>query len=321
MTKPATPKGTELNENEFRYGVNEQGDMVVNGVVVEKAGELIPDPPPPEEPEEGVSAEVEGAEATPSPPPQPKEEPPPEPVQPQVSERQKFKLKVQGEEIEREYTPQELIARLQMAEDYQKKTMQLAEERRKIEPFMPIIEKPEFKQWIGEQVEAGVLEAPRTAPPPSPEDIIGFRMRQQEPEFVEIQTAMTEWAATIPAYEAEILNTNPRAFNDAYDRFKATKKALAEKATPPPAPRPPEPPKPDPKVMEQILQAKKVASEQARVETPGGTPPEVDPKKEWRKVDQMLRKAVKDGTRVVKYQGKWVDPDMAWAQHRYFTPE
>ena len=198
--------------------------------------------------------------------------------------------------------------------------MQLAEDRRKIEPFMPIIEKPEFKQWLGEQVELGTIEAPRTAQPPSPEDVIGFRMRQQEPEFADIQLAISEWAATLPVYEAEILNSNHRAFNDAYDRFKSVKKARVLEATPPPPPLL-APVKPDPKVMEKNLQAKEISKDVARLETPGGTPPEVDPMKEWRKMDRELRKAVRDGVPQVRYQGRWVDPDVALCHHRYIPAE
>lgn len=322
MANPATPteKGTEKKTGEFTYGRDDHGNLLIDGVVVDKHNETaVVDED--EEPEGAQNAVVEGKEvppgkeAAPEPPPK---APAPEPPKP--TDKQKFKLKVQGEEFEREYTNEELVSRLQMAEDYQKKTMQLAEDRRKIEPFMPIIDKPEFKQWLGEQVEAGVLEAPRIEPPPSPEDVIGFRIREHEPEFKDIQLAMSEWAATLPVYEAKILNSNPKVFNDTYDRFKAARKAMMDKVSPPHPPQP-EPAKTDPKTLEKILQSKETSKEKARLETPGGTPPEVDPMKEWRKIDRELRKAVQDNLPQVKYKGRWVEPATAWAWHRYQPPE
>ena len=73
----------------------------------------------------------------------------------------------------------------------------------------------------------------------------------------DIQEAMTEWAATLPGYEADILNNNQRAFNDAYDRFKSIR---ASKITAPPV-APPVPSKAD---IEKSIAAKEVAKETVR---------------------------------------------------------
>ena len=312
MPETATPKGTELEPGQFVFGRDKEGNLLVDGTIVEKRGEIID--------EEEVAEEEPKEEAKPAKkevvkePPPVAQEPPPEPPKP---EKQKFKLKVQGEELEQELTQEQLVARLQMAEDYQRKTMALAEERRKIEPFLPIIEKPEFKQWLSDQVEAGAIEAPKTAQRPSDEDIIKYRIREQEPEFREIQRLMAEWAVTLPSYEADILATNHRVFNDTYDRFKTTYTAKKKEAEPKPPEPQPQTLKIDPKDLERIIQAKEVQKEKAHVESPGGAVPEVDPMKEWRRVDRELRKAVREGQRTVKYKGKVVDADTAWAMHRY----
>ena len=320
MPETATQKGTEeKKKGDFTWGRDKQGNLLVDGVIVEKHNELIPQSDE-EEVEEEPQTEVKPAETKEvKEPPPVSQEPPPEPPKP--PEKQKFKLKVQGEELERELTHEELVARLQMAEDYQLKTMRLAEERREIEPFMPVIRKPEFKQWLSDQVEAGVIETPKTAPPPSDDDIIRYRMREQEPDFKEVQRLMAEWASTLPSYEADILETNHKVFNEVYDRFKSKRDLRIKEATPPPPIPPQQPVRIDPKDLEKIIQAKEVQKAQAQVEAPGGTIPEVDLKKEWRRIDRELKKAVQEGQRSVRYRGRMVDAETAWAMHRYTIPE
>lgn len=320
MPETATQKGTEEKKGDFTWGRDSQGNLLIDGVVVERyRGGRLPEPTdnePEEQEEPKEEAKPVKTEEVKEPPPV-AQEPPPEPQKP---EKHKFKLKVQGEELEQELTQEQLVARLQMAEDYQRKTMALAEERRKIEPFLPIIEKPEFKQWLSDQVEAGAIEAPKTAPRPSDEDIIKYRIREQEPEFREIQHLMAEWAVTLPSYEADILATNHKVFNDTYDRFKATYQAKKLEAQPIPPPKEPAPVRIDPKDLERIIQSKEVSKAQAHVESPGGTPPEVDPKKEWRKMDRELRRAVREKERNVRYDGKMMDSEVAWVLHRMREP-
>jgi hypothetical protein len=317
--KAATPEGT-ADDGSFTYGVDEMGRLIINGIPVDHRNER---PPMADEEEEKEPVEEPKEEAK-EPEPEAAPEPEPEPEPPPTPEKHKYKLKVQGEEIEREYTPEELVARLQMAEDYQKKTTDLAEMRRKIEPFLPIIEKPAFKEWLDERIQSGEIEPPDQPARPNPEDVIGYKLREQEPDFEEIRGAMREWAATLPAYESDILATNHKAFNEAYDRFKTARQARMPQAPPPPPPKveAKEEPKVDPKVMQKMIEAKEVAKDRAKVEPPGGQPEEApDPKKEWRRIDRELKKAVRNRVHIVTYNGRQVDPETAWAMHRYSIPE
>lgn len=322
MSDPATPeKGTELKPNEFTYGKNEDGDLMIDGVVVERYGGRFQGdatsevPVEDDEPTGGPNAAVEGEQARVAEQAKPVDPPlapvPAEPTKP--PEKQKFKLKVHGEDIERELSPEEIVAKLQMAEDYHLKTSQLAEQRRKIEPFLPIIDKPVFKQIVDEMVSRGEIEAPQPTTPPSPEDVIGYRLRCAEPDFKEIQASVTEWATTLPVYEADILDKNHKAFNDAYDRFKGLRASKIAPTVAPPAPSTAD--------IEKSIAAKEVAKETARVEAPTGTTPEVDPAREWKKIDRQLERAVKTGQRHITYRGRNMDAELAWVMHRTEAPD
>ena len=306
MSDPATPKGTA--DGDFTFGRDSQGNLLLDGVVVERnrfadAYEVPED----EEPAGGPNAAVEGEEAVKEPEPEPEPEAAAPPKEP---EKLKFSLKVHGEEINRELTREEITARLQLAEDYTKKTQALAEDRKKIEPFLPIIEKQEFKDWLDTQVQIGAIEAPKAPPPPAPEDVMGYRMRTQDPDFNEIQSAMVEWSATIPQHEASFINENHRVFNDVFDRFKAARGTKAQPATPA---KPAE--KADQKLIEKAIALKEVAKANARVETPGGQPEPPDPKREWNKTYKELRRAVQTGERFVTYKGQRMEADVAWVLH------
>ncbi len=312
MADPVTLPGTVENEP-FTYEYKD-GRLFVEGIEVERNLEDRTHEVPIDEPE-GEAGKPAVVAKPPEEPPKAEEPPkvePPVPEPPKVPEKQKYRIKVQGEERELELTPEQLIARLQMAEDYQLKTTQLAEQRRKVEPFIPIIEKPAFKEWLNEQVQAGLIEAPAPPPPPAPEDVVGYRLRMQDPEFAETRQAMVEWAATLPQYESDILASNHRAFNETYDRFKA---ARGPKLSPAPQAAPPQ--VADKAAVDKIIAAKEVAKEKAKVEPPGGTPPEVDEKKEWKRVNRELAKAVRSGVRQVIYDGRRMDADVAYALHQY----
>jgi len=312
MTDPATPeKGTA---GDFTWGKDSQGNLLLDGVVVERNqfADAYEVPDAEEEPAGGPNSAVEGEEPKTEPeaePTEPVKSPEPEPPKP--PERLKFTLKVHGEQIERELTKEELTAKLQLAEDYTKKTQSLAEERRKIEPFLPIIEKPEFREWLDSQVQLGVIEAPKPPSPPAPEDVMGYRMRTQEPDFQEIQSAMVEWAATLPQHEAGFINDNHRVFNEVYDRFKTARTAKAQ-----PLPTPAAPVQADPKILERAIAAKEVAKANAKVEPPGGQQEEADPRREWKRIDRELQRAVRSGERFVRYKGQRMDADVAWVLHR-----
>ena len=308
MSDPATPeKGTD---GTFTYGRDSRGNLLLDGVIVERnpyadAYEV----PEEEEPKGEENAAVEGEEAKTA-PVEPEPEKPPEPEPPKAPEKLKFTLKVHGEQIERELTKEELTTRLQLAEDYTRKTQSLAEERKKIEPFLPIIEKPEFKEWLDTQVQLGTIEAPKAPPPPAPEDVVGYRLRTQEPDFKEIQSAMVEWAATLPQHEAGFINDNHRVFNEVYDRFKAAKGAKAQpKETPAPVAQA------DPELLKKAIAAKEVAKTVAKVEPPGGQPEEVDPSREWKRINRELQKAVKANDKWVTYKGQRMQADVAWVLH------
>ncbi len=308
---------SDANPNEITWGRNERGDLLIDGVVVEKNPHFLGDatsevPQDDDTPEPVVNAAVEGAQAEPAKAPEPEPEkapePPPPPDPPKISEKQKYKLMIRGELQEKEYTNDELVARLQMAESYGLKNDELREKHKKIEPFLHVFDRPDFKEWLESKVAMGDIPAPTPPPAPASEEIIRYRLRTQEPEFGEIRSQMIAWAATLPDAEAEILNNSHKAFNDAYDHFKSTRKTPA--AAPPPPPVVPK------KEVEKAIAAKEVIKEQARVEPPGGAPEEVNPKREWEKEDRRLRRAVREREKWVMYQGKRMDAEAAWIMHR-----
>ena len=84
--------------------------------------------------------------------PQPPEDPP------KVEEpKSRFVLKVSGVEEAVELTHAEIVRELQLARDYQKKTTQLAEMRRRVEPYLEIMGTQAFEAFLqqlqGEQPE------------------------------------------------------------------------------------------------------------------------------------------------------------------------
>ena len=312
---PDVPEKT--NENEIPWSINERGDLLIDGVVVEKnqnfQGEI------PEEEDESVpdrkNAVVEGEDVKPEvvPAKEPEEVKPAEtsPGPVKITEKQKFKLMVRGEFQEKEYTNDELIARLQMAESYGIRNDELREKHKKIEPFLHVFDRPDFKEWLESKVQVGEIQPPSQSAPPANEDVIRYRLRAQEPEFGEIRSKMVAWAATLPDSEAEILNNSHKAFVDAYDHFKSTRKTVA----PAPAPIPTVPNK----VVEKAIAAKEVIKAQARVEGPGDAPQEVDPGKEYAKEERRLKRAVQGGEKFVIYNGQRMPADVAWVMHRTET--
>lgn len=306
----------EKDDNEITWGVNERGDLLIDGIVVEKNTRYYPpDFEPKDEddtPQGQVNAAVEGQSAEPDKAPEPEpvvEPPPPEPAK--ISEKQKFKLMVRGEMQEREYSTDELVARLQMAESYGLKNDEIREKYKKVEHLIPIAERPDFKEWLQAKVEMGEIQAPAPAPMPDSTDVIKYRLRTQEPEFNEIRQQMIAWAATLPDEEAELLNNSHRAFVDAYDHFKT----ISKRTTLPPAPAAPAPVVPK-KDIEKVIAAKEVIKKEARVEPPGDAPVEVDPNEKWEKEDRRLRNAVRRGEKFVHYNGKRMEAEVAWVMHR-----
>jgi hypothetical protein len=196
-----------------------------------------------------------------------------------------------------------------MAESYGIRNDELREKHKKIEPFLHVFERPDFKEWLESKVAVGEIPPPAAPTQPTSADVIRYRLRAAEPEFNEIKSRMVAWAATLPDGEQDILNSDHKAFVDAYDHFKATRKA------PTTAPTPPAPVVPK-KEVEKAIANKEVAKANARVEPPGGATEEVDPGKEWHKVDRYLMKAVKNGEKYVTYKGQRMDAETAWVMHR-----
>lgn len=303
--------------NVIHYGVNKRGDFVIDGTVVEKnlhfQGDATSEVPEDDVVEDRTNKAVEGQVAEPSkePAPEPVPEKAAEPDPPKIPEKQKYKLMVRGEFQEKEYTQDELIARLQMAESYGIRNDELRQKHQKIEPYLHVFERPDFKEWLESKVAVGDIPAP--SPPPTPsEDVIRYRLRTQEPEFEEVRTQMVAWAATLPDKEAEVLNSSHKAFVDAYDHFKSTRKSPA--ATPPSSPA-------VKKDVEKAIAAKEVIKQQARVEPPGGASQDTpDPHKAWVKEDRRLQAANRKGERWVIYDGKRMEADVAWLMHRDSRP-
>ena len=107
--------------------------------VVEEPEEEKPEPEPPKE----------AAASEPGEPPKEEE------VKTESDALTKLKIKVQGEEKEVALTREELIKRVQLAEDYHKKTTKLAEDRRQIEPYLHVTKTDAFQTWLAEQQEMG----------------------------------------------------------------------------------------------------------------------------------------------------------------------
>lgn len=311
------------SENEIKWGRNERGDLLIDGTVVERNPNFVGDVTSelPDDDEETVpdrtNAAVEGKEAEDAPPVK-VPEPEPEKTEaatdatepPSISEKQKYKLLVKGQWVEKEYGKDEIVARLQMAESYGIRNDELREKHKKIEPFLHVFDRPDFKEWLQTKVDTGEIPQPAPPAPPPSEEIIRYRLKTQDPEFTEIRSEMVAWAATLPDAEAELLNSNYSAFNQAYDHFKAQRRAKT--SFPPPSPVA----VPQKKVVEKAIAAKEVIKASARVEGPGGDVPEPSPAKEWEKEYHRLRRAVREGEKWVNYKGRRMAADAAWVMHR-----
>ena len=66
-----------------------------------------------------------------------------------------LRIKVHGEEKEVTLPRDELIKRIQLSEDYQLKTQQLAEDKRKVAPYLHIFKSDAFHAWLADQPTEG----------------------------------------------------------------------------------------------------------------------------------------------------------------------
>lgn len=303
MEKPSNPKGPPA------YNV-QIGSETVNLLEHLSAAELgfeVPDEPedtpedkPAGEPnahlegEQTVKDEEEAKEPEPTAPPKeeekPKEEakPPPSPDEIEYT----LKVKVQGEERELKLSKDELIKRVQLAEDYYKKTAEVADMKRKIEPHLHVIDTPEYIDWLKDRREAGQIREEPDMPVHSATDEYEYIKRTADPDFLEIQAELRAFAATLPVRGQELLSSDYQTFNREYDRIASERRARKARLSEPP---PQQPPPVDPKVQEKILQAKEKAKENAVVETPGAGKPEDTAFKEWKRKEKELVKRMKGG--------------------------
>lgn len=226
-----------------------------NKVAVEPVGEK---PAPTEKAEEEKPKE--------EPPPKVETPPEPPPAAPAEDGPVVYKIKHRGQEKELSLTKDQLIARLQMAEDYTVKTSELAAKQRELDPVLHVTKMPAFQEWLKEQRESGAIETPAAPPQAANTDVFGYYTRVAEPEFKDIHADVVGYALTLPEPAQNIIATDYATYNRVYDEMKAKRNA----ATKPNAPPAPPPPAVDPKVQEKILQAKERAKEQAVVEKPGG---------------------------------------------------
>ena len=283
-TPPTQPAGDDGN---FTYERDAHGNLLVDGVEVDRDVNplLLTDPEPaPAEDEEEQEPEPEKAAESPAPAAAAKEEPAKEETQRETPGKQKFKLKVYGEELEKEFDQNELVATLQKGMASEKRFQEVAAKEREVEPFQHIVKSAKFKEWLDAQVQAGEIEAPAPPPKPEPEDIMGYRLRAKDPDFNVIREAMAEWAVTLPQYEASQLESNHRVFNMAYDRFKT-----AQSQNKPAAP--PEKVVATKEVAEAVLAAKEQRKDTARSER-AGLHTEADPNRaKQQKLAQLTKRS------------------------------
>jgi hypothetical protein len=201
--------------------------------------------------------------------------------------KQKFKLKVYGEELEKEFDHTELVSTLQKGLAAEKRFQEVAAKEREVEPFQHIIKSAPFKEWLDAQVQTGQLEAPAPPPKPEPEDIMGYRLRSRDPEFQTIREAMGEWAVTLPQYEASQLESNHRVFNQAYDRFKEAQAKNSPSL-------PPQKSVATKEVAEAVLATKELRKDAARTEK-AGLHTDPDPNKPRQQRIALLQKRSRQG--------------------------
>ena len=299
MPDPTTPPAGDAGL--FTYEINEQGNLLIDGDFVGKVSDLPTEPATPVE--EDAAKEPTAEEAQPETPTEekPKEEAPEAPPEPVIPERVKLKLKVYGEESEREFTREELVAQVQKGLAAEKRFQEVAEKERSIEPFLHIKESPEFKEWLSNMVQENPSLAPVAPSPPSPEDVMGYRLRREEQEATEIIEAMRDWQATLPIYEAKALENNHRVFNMTYDRFKA-----ARQTKPAAAPEPAKEAKPPAPIQtkedaEKVIAAKERQKESARTVPPSVSAGERDAVQVKRKQEAELRKRIRSGDRNAEF--------------------
>lgn len=297
MPEPTTPPQGDAGL--FSYEIDANGNLMIDGGFAGKVSDTAKAETP-DEPVDEKEAETPEPESTKKEEAKPdtKPEPPPEPTLP---DKVKLKVKVYGEESEREFTKEELVAQVQKGLAAEKRFQEVSEKERQIEPFLHIKESQEFKDWLNQIVIDNPSLAPVAPPPPSPEDVMGYRLRREEPEAAEIVEAMKDWQATLPEYEAKALESNHRVFNMTYDRFKAARAVKPAAAAAVPKSEPATPPIQTKEAAEKVIAAKERQKDAARTVPPSVAAGERDEVQVKRKQEAELRKRARAGDRNAEF--------------------
>ena len=227
------------------------------------------------------------------PPEEGKEQEPP-PVDPY-----EFMLKFRGKEETAKLTKEQITGRLQLLKSYQENEKEFWENAEKFQAYRKIIEAPWFQEVVKEKVQSGEAEITPVVPEAKPEDVIGYQLRINEPDFAKVTEAMQEWVVTLPYDQQILVRKSHGIFNQTYDRFKS----ILQQQSAPAAPTAPNPAAAsntqastvDPKTAKAILETKEIRKAQAAVEQPGMASPDVDAEVKLRKQLTLLKKGMKEG--------------------------
>jgi hypothetical protein len=278
-------------EGDFTFEIDPKGNLFLDGIEVERtinplrmtaAGD-------PEEAQDKIE------ESDPEITPNPQDSAEPNSPAPEVREtigKKKFNLNVRGEELELELDDSGIIETLQKGVAYDKRLKEFEElsaKERDIIPFQNIIKSTWFKTKLDQAVQAGEIDGPSPAPPPTEKDIAGYFKRVKDPDFSEIAPAMDAYLKTRPQYEAQDVLTNHREFNRVYDNLKAARAELN-----PPAPQTPTPIATK-EVAEAVLATKEIRKDSARSERSGLHPAEFDSEKAAKQRVAVLQKKSRAG--------------------------
>ena len=154
------PEATQANPSDF-VSVSEDGNIVLS--------------PEAEAIMEGKEPEVQ--ETTPEPK---QEEPPKEEVKETPKEEPKPKRKIKHNGVEVEIDPDQEESLISMGYDYTRKTQEVADMRKKVEPYAYLIDAMNANADLKEKI-VGVLkgDTPKEKPPEDPVELVKFEAKQE----------------------------------------------------------------------------------------------------------------------------------------------
>lgn len=285
------------------WGVTEEGRVIMGGEDVtdlvnpeyDEGDETPAEPPEPavegedleeKEPEKKETEESEQEKEEDETPSEKPEDPevPPEP------DKWKFNLKFRGDVEEKEYTQEQVQVRLQKLRAFEENEKEFWQQKREIEPYIPIIKSDWFREKLKEGYEAGELEKPPEPPAPPVGLTYEHLKRKADPDYEEIVAALASYAMGLDPKAAELLDTDLPTFLKEYDRF--AKEVREGKKTAPPEEQK-KPPKTDPAELKKKLELKEIAKEKANVVKPGSATDPPNPVKVWEKKYRELQKELR----------------------------